>query len=387
MHGSLARLQGATKMPFLRAMSKSFSTQLSALLLAATIGTSAQAVTNDPRIIVGPYYPWVQFDAHRSLQLAPILIPRSNYSERAEWRFVDDERHISTFFPEESGLAYTTFRTDDPETIVLIGGVRQSRRCHDDYYSGIPCPSVDMFLSQDGGRHFLKRVVIFPPLKYSLGGGYSGPPLPIPVAVVRHGVLYLILSNDDARPRVRDDYNPGNIGVLVKRGDRIGLRYTWPEDYLPLWDWRRWSENPRPWKPQPSYVYAIELPQAEAAPADEVPLSDHPTRVEQVCSWRRMKARSSRLPPLNAVPVVGSRLEAFGKLPDFEMPMKAPYSTLALIEASYSENNRARLLRDMQADYPDWVASQQPVARLFPEMLAPHGNTAKLNDFDIQCAP
>ncbi len=27
------------------------------------------------------------------------------------------------------------------------------------------------------------------------------------------------------------------------------------------------------------------------------------------------------------------------------------------------------------------------VARLFPEMLAPHGNTAKVKDADIQCAP
>ncbi|ABB06801.1 hypothetical protein [Burkholderia lata] len=387
MHGLLARLRGVTKLPFLSAKRASFSMRLSALILAATVGTGAQAVTNDPRIIVGPYYPWVQFDANRSLELAPILIPRTTFSERAEWRFVDDARHISTFFPEESALQYTVFRTDDPETIVLLGGMYRSRRCNREYPSSIPCPLVEVFLSQDGGQHFLKRGVILPPLKYSVGQWDLGPRLPIPVVLVRQGVLYLIVSNADAKPRVLGDDYPGNIGVPVKWGDRMGLRYTWPEDYLPLWDWRMWSERPRPWKAQPTYVYAVELPQAEAAPADEVPLSEHPTRVEQVCSWRRMKARSSGLPPLNAVSVVGSRLDAFGELPAFEMPMKAPYSTLALIQASYSEDNRARLLQDMQADYPDWVASQQPVARLFPEMLAPHGNTAKVKDSDIQCAP
>ncbi|MCA8354402.1 hypothetical protein [Burkholderia cepacia] len=387
MHGLLARLRGATTLPFLSAKCKSFSMRLSALLLAATIGTGAQAVTNDPRIIVGPYYPWVQFDANRSLELAPILIPRSSFSERAEWRFVDDARHISTFFPEESRLQYTTFRTDDPETIVLLGGVDRTRRCNGEYSSNIPCPRVEVFLSQDGGRHFLQRDVILPPLKYSIGGWYSGPHFQIPVILVRHGVLYLIVSDDEARPRVLGVDYPGNVGVAVKWGDRMGLRYTWPEDSLPLWDWRMWSERPRPWKAQPTYVYAVELPQAEAAPADEVPLSEPPTRVEQVCSWRRMTARSSGLPPLNAVSVVGSRLDAFGEPPAFEMPMKAPYSTLALIQASYSEDNRARLLHDMQADYPDWVASQKPVARLFPEMLAPHGNTAKVKDSDIQCAP
>ncbi|WGS41998.1 hypothetical protein LFL97_00155 [Burkholderia sp. JSH-S8] len=395
MNGSLTRPPGKQFLPRVHKMGAQFSKGMLALLMVTCVVPRTQAATSYPRTIVGPYYPWMQFDEHRSMQLAPIYTPGGRISERAEWRFVDDARHTSTFFDEESELRYVTFRTDDPDTIVFFGKTYTSRRCNGDYYSNIPCPSIDVFLSQDGGRHFTKRVVILPPLAYSVGGGsYGGGAIgaggtlaqPMPFAVVRRGVLYLALGGRDAKPRILDEKRPGDVGVSVKYGERIGFPYSWPKESVPLWDWRGWSPEP-PLEPKPIYLYTVELPKPQASPAEEVTASDPPTRAEQVCSWRRMNEQSSRLPPLQAVSLIGSRLEAFGALPAFEAPQKPPYSTRALVSAANSEKDRAALLRDMQAEYPEWVASQLPVARLFPEMSAPRGNTAKVNDRDIKCEP
>lgn len=395
MNGSFTRLPGKQLLPRVRKVRAQLSKAMLALLMVGSVAPCAQAATSYSRTIVGPYYPWVQFDGHRSMQLAPIYTSGGRVSARAEWRFVDDARHTSTFFAEESELQYVTFRTDDPDTIVFFGKVRTSRRCNGDYYSNIPCPSIDVFLSQDGGRHFAKRVVILPPLAYSVGGGsYGGGAIgaggtlaqPIPFAVVRRGMLYLALGGRDAKPRILDEKRPGDVGVSVKLGERIGFAYTWPEKSVPLWDWQGWSPEP-PLEPKPIYLYTVELPKPQTSPVEEVTASDPPTRAEQVCSWRRMNALSSRLPPLQAVSLIGSRLEAFGTLPAFETPQKPPYSTMALVGAAKSETDRAALLHDMQADYPDWVASQQPVARLFPEMSAPRGNLAKVNDREIKCEP
>ena len=352
-----------------------------ALVLAGLVawlgGAVAEASTG--RDIAGPYYPLQPLDAYRSLWASPILAGGSSLLFR--WRYTDDRRHVAIDFPMSAGIRYATYQSDDPETIVFLGGEDPSRRCPPELTSYDACPYIIVWLSQDGGQQFQKRFIRLPALQAMPVEDHS-----IPVIVVRRHVLYLAIGGD-ARPAFR--HHADGMDYLVANGEplalneRIAIAYAAPETS----DVSISAYNELKLKSMPVNIYAVALPPAMSMAAANRPIQSSPSNwAGQVCAYRRMLKASAGLPMLAAMPVVGDGLDRFGDLPVYRLPPKPTYDAGVLSNASYDEGARARLLDAWRTTYPDWVAAQPRISHWFPSKrtLDPDNPAARAK---VDCGP
>ncbi|WP_325089045.1 hypothetical protein [Burkholderia contaminans] len=354
---------------------------VAALTVSLLLGACATTSATKPRLVVGPAYPFMQFDAQRTLLAEAIAYT----GPATRWRFVDSARHTSTAFPSGAGIQYMTFRSDNPDTIVIYAGQNAVARCTSGVAKGQACPRLYILLSTDGGQHFLRREIDLPALTHSISnnsGRHGGTPrLPVPAMVVERGILY-VAAGGDAKPLVRVNGWPGGMTVLstgevVEHTTPLGRAYTWPEGI----EVRRPIDKIGPLKRGPVYLFAVALPAATQAPPDEPATGDASVADAPVCAYRRMRKASSTLPNLTAVPLVGSRLEQAPALPDFAMPAPMPYSQSDLYQASISETRRGELLDKWRNVYPEWVAAQPPVRKFTPRAML------ELSAAKIDCGP
>ncbi|WP_052007131.1 hypothetical protein [Burkholderia paludis] len=354
-----------------------------AATLAASALLSACATASDPkpRTVVGPLYPFMQFDAHRALLTEPVA--DGNYRS-TRWRFADSARHISTDFPDGARIEYMTFHSDDPDTIVIYAGQDSSSRCKTGVATDKACPRLFIWLSTDGGQHFLRRTIDMPALVhhiYTNSGKHGGtPPIPVPAMVVERGILY-IATGGDSKPLVhvneQGDMTLLSTGEPVQHDMSIGRYYTWPEGIEML----RNYDKIGPMKRMPVYLFAVTLPAAAQLPPYEPVTGDAPGTNASVCTYRRMRKASSTLPNLTAIPLVGSRVDQAPALPDYVAPTKMPYADGDLYYASVSETRRGELIDKWRSIYPEWAAAQPPVRPFVPRVLLEPRAT------EIDCGP
>ncbi|KML62567.1 hypothetical protein VL15_03185 [Burkholderia cepacia] len=353
---------------------------VAALAVSVLLGACATASDPKPRPIVGPAYPFMQFSAHRALLTEPVV--NGNFSS-TQWRFVDSERHTSTDFPSGAQIEYTMFRSDDPETIVIYAGQDSSSRCKTGVAKDKACPRLFIWLSTDGGQHFLRRAIDLPALAHSIysnAGKHGGtPPFPVPAMVVERGILY-VATGGDSKPLVhmneRGDLTILSTGESVQSDTTIGRAYTWPAGIELL----RYYDKIGPLKRGPVYLFAVTLPATTTqSPPYEPATAETPDT--PVCTYRRIRKASSTLPNLTAVALVGNRIDQAPTLPDYVAPTKMPYPSGDLYHASVSETSRGELIDKWRNVYPEWAAAQPPVRRFAPRAML------KSRAAEIACGP
>ncbi|MCA3779147.1 MAG: hypothetical protein IOC39_15175 [Burkholderia sp.] len=354
---------------------------MAALSVSVLLGACATASDPKPRPVVGPAYPFMQFDAQRVLLTEPVA--NGNHPS-TRWRFVDSARHTSTAFPSGSEIEYTMFRSDNPDTIVIYAGQQSSARCTSGIAKDQACPRLFIWLSTDGGQHFLRRVIDLPALAHTIynnAGSRGGtPPFPVPAMVVERGILY-VATGGDAKPLVRANERGAltvlSTGEAVESETTIGRGYVWPKEI----EMQRSYDKIGPLKRGPVYLFAVTLPATTQVPPYEPATGDASGANASVCTYRRMRKVSSTLPNLTAVPLVGSRIERAPALPDYAVPTKMPYESGDLYHASISEARRGELIDKWRNVYPEWAAAQPPVSKFTPRTLLEPGAA------EIDCGP